>query len=136
MHIKKKKQNKSFTLIELMVVIALIGIIGGVLTYNLKGSLEKGKVFKTQESKHQIKNILNLASIEDNVSIEEVIENWEHYIRNSPLIQNHEKIINDAWNHLFEVSYYEDNIVIQSRKLQAYYRKHNIIPDPEDEPFI
>ncbi len=96
MHIKKKKQNKSFTLIELMVVIALIGIIGGVLTYNLKGSLEKGKVFKTQESKHQIKNILNLASIEDNVSIEEVIENWEHYIRNSPLIQNHEKIINDA----------------------------------------
>jgi general secretion pathway protein G len=136
MHIKKKNQKKSFTLIELMVVIALIGIIGGVLTYNLKGSLEKGKVFKTQESKHQIKNILNLASIEENISIEEVVINWEHYIRNSPLIQNPEKIINDAWNHLFEVSYYEDNIVIQSRKLQAYYRKHNLIPDPEDEPFI
>ncbi len=129
-------KKKHFTLIELMVVIALIGIIGGVLTYNLKGSLEKGKAFKTKESKQQIRNILNLASLEDNISIEEVVANWESYIRHSPLIQHPEKIIKDAWNTTFEVSYYEDSIVLQSQNLQKYYRKNNITPDTDDEPFM
>ena len=133
MHRKKKRH---FTLIEIMVVVALIGIIGGVLSYNLKGSLEKGKAFKTVESKRQIKDILHLSSTEQGIDIEETILHWEEVLESSPLVHKADKLKRDGWNELFELSYQEGEIIIQSRKLQDYYRKHNIIPDPDDEPYL
>jgi len=44
----------------MMIVILLIGIIGGVLSYNLKGTLEKGKKFRTEEGKRRLQEILEL----------------------------------------------------------------------------
>ncbi len=132
----KRTRRKYFTLIELMVVVALIGIIGGVLTYNLRGSLEKGKAFKTQEAKKQIKHILTLTSMEQDISIEELVVNWENHIYHSPLAQNPKKLVKDGWNQPFDVSLYEGEVVIQSKPLQNYYRKHHIIPEEDDEPFM
>ena len=54
-------RKKNFlTLLEIMIVIALITIIGGVLGYNMKGSLEKGKAFKTEQAIKQIDDILSV----------------------------------------------------------------------------
>lgn len=41
---KKQKRKQSITLIEMMVVITLIGIVGGALAFNMRGSIQKGKL--------------------------------------------------------------------------------------------
>ena len=56
--IKKKKQP--MTLLEIMIVIFIIGIIGSVIGYNMKGSLEEGKAFKSKEGSRQVYEILTL----------------------------------------------------------------------------
>lgn len=56
----KRKKRHPITLLEIMIVILLIGVIGGVLSYNLKGTLDRGKQFKTDEGKKRLKEILDL----------------------------------------------------------------------------
>lgn len=46
--LKKKKNNKGFTLVELLVVIAIIGILAVVAVPSLMKSLEKSKVAKLE----------------------------------------------------------------------------------------
>lgn len=41
---KTKRKKQSITLVEMMVVITLIGIIGGALAFNMRGSLQKGNL--------------------------------------------------------------------------------------------
>ena len=50
---KLKKSKKAMTLLEVMIVIFIIGIISSVIGYNMKGSLEKAKAFKTEIHKIQ-----------------------------------------------------------------------------------
>ena len=64
-----------------MVVISLIAIIGGVLSYNLKGSLEKGKAFKTEQSIKRITEILTLTEDDENVSREKLSQDPLKYIK-------------------------------------------------------
>jgi len=53
-------RKRAVTLLEMMIVILLIGIVGGVLSYNLKGTLDKGKKFRTEEGKKRLQDILEL----------------------------------------------------------------------------
>ena len=41
-----KKKKRSMTLLEVMIVIFIIGIIGSIVGYNMKGSMEKARAFK------------------------------------------------------------------------------------------
>ena len=54
----KKSKRSALTLLEVMVVILLIALIGGVVGVNLKGSLDEGRYFKTKEAKSQLKDII------------------------------------------------------------------------------
>jgi len=56
----KRKKRQPITLLEIMIVILLIGVIGGVLSYNLKGTLDRGKKFRTEEGIKRLKEILDL----------------------------------------------------------------------------
>lgn len=56
----KRKKRHPITLLEIMIVILLIGVIGGVLSYNLKGTLDRGKQFRTAEGIKRLKEILDL----------------------------------------------------------------------------
>lgn len=46
--LKKKKNNKGFTLVELLVVIAIVGILAVVAVPSLMKNIEKGKVAKLE----------------------------------------------------------------------------------------
>ncbi len=48
------------TLLEIMIVIVLIGLIGSVIGFNMKGSLDEGRAFKTRQAQEQIQDILML----------------------------------------------------------------------------
>ena len=55
-----KRKRHPVNLLEIMIVILLIGVIGGVLSYNLKGTLDRGKTFRTEEGAKRLADILNI----------------------------------------------------------------------------
>ena len=67
----KKKKQRPMTLLEIMIVIFIIGIIGSVIGYNMKGSLEEGKAFKTQEGIKQLYEIFHLEMAKGTASIDD-----------------------------------------------------------------
>ncbi|MBS0622641.1 MAG: type II secretion system protein [Verrucomicrobia bacterium] len=108
-------KKRALTLIELMIVIVLIGLIGGVVAYNMRGSLDKGRAFKTEQGGVQVYNLLMLAVAEGN-SIEKVVSDWEQFIANSGMVKNAEQTCRDGWGQLYTVRLSDkgDDIVVSS----------------------
>jgi prepilin-type N-terminal cleavage/methylation domain-containing protein len=52
--------KKAFTLIELLIVIAIIGILAGIVLVSLTGALKKGKDSKIQADLQQVRNIAGM----------------------------------------------------------------------------
>ena len=98
----KKKKKYTLTLMEMMVVIVLIGIIGSVIAVNMKGSLDKGRAFKTQYARDQIKDILMLAVAEGNQP-KTVVERKKHFLRESGMVKDVDKLLKDGWNQDFVI---------------------------------
>lgn len=118
-----KKQKRSLTLLEIMIVIVLIGLIGSVVGFNMKGSLDEGKAFKTRQAKDQIVDILML-EVARGASVEEVVKEPEAYLRDSGMIKNPKEFLNDGWGVPFEIKVTpHGNISVKSLKLLSYERK-------------
>jgi type II secretory pathway pseudopilin PulG len=123
----RKRQKKSpLTLLEIMIVIFLIGLIGSVIGYNVKGSLDEGKAFRSEQGAAQIHDIL-LLEVAKGHDIEQVIANKEAYLESSGLVKDVKKLLKDGWGELYEVypNRYHTDILIKSKKLAAYKQKKN-----------
>jgi type II secretory pathway pseudopilin PulG len=101
---RKKIKKRRVTLMEMMIVILIIGLVAGVLAYNLKGSLDKGRQFKTDQAREQIVNILTLESATSGVSLQDVAGRWKEVIRQSPIVAKPEELIKDGWGQEFQVN--------------------------------
>lgn len=121
MKIRKKKRN--LTLLEIMIVIVLIGLIGSVIGFNMKGSLDEGRAFKTRQAQEQIEDILMLEAARG-TPIETILERKEEYLANSGLVKNPKKFLKDGWGNDFDVKVSgKEMIKVTSDKLKAYERK-------------
>ena len=128
----KNRVKRAITLLEIMIVVLLIGIIGSVLGYNMKGSLDEGKAFKSREGAKQIRDILlmqvendeelkNIIEVEDNLAIERAL-------RASGLIADPKKLLVDGWGNPYHYEIIEEeegfsDLTITSEKLIAYEAK-------------
>ncbi len=123
----KKYKKRSLTLLEIMIVIVLIGLIGSVIGFNMKGSLDEGKAFKTRQAQEQIRDILML-EVARGSSFDEVVSKKEEVLANSGLVKNPKNFLRDGWGEEFEVrvgGQGHDNIVVKSAKLLSYEKKKN-----------
>lgn len=120
----KKKKKKAITLIEIMIVILLIGIIGGTLAFNMRGSLDEGKVFKTEQNITRLHDILMLEYARGNGSLDEVKSNAPKIVKSSPLAKG-DSILKDGWNQplSIQVDKSSEELIIKSSKLDAYKAK-------------
>ena len=114
-------KRHSLTLIEIMLVIVLIGIVGGALAFNLRGALDRGKSFKTQETKKKIEAILCIAAVDDDQDV--VLGEWTEIVSKSPLIKlklNNGSVV-DAWGNPFDVEYEssEGQYLVSSAKIDV-----------------
>lgn len=116
--------KRHMTLIEIMIVMILIAMITAVIAINYQGSLDEGRAFQTKASIDKIETILTLAVAEKG-DLEEVVQNWQGYVRSSPLVKDANKIIYDGWGEVYEVKVEPrddgtSKIIVHSRNLDAY----------------
>jgi general secretion pathway protein G len=115
-----KKKKYALTLLEIMIVIVLIGLIGSVIGYNMKGSLDEGRAFKTEYAINQITDILMLEVAKGEETIESVIEQKEIHLRNSGLVKDVRKLLKDGWGAPFEITTDGSSIAVSSINLDKY----------------
>lgn len=125
MHNKKypiRIKKRFVTLIEMMIVMFLIALITGVVAYNYRGTLEKGKAFQTQAGIQRLQNILSLSLAED-PSLD--LSAWQEIVKRSPLVQDPNALIKDGWGFTYQVgmSTETNEIVVWSEKFNQYSLK-------------
>lgn len=114
-----KRKKRSITLLEIMIVVLLIGIIGSVLGYNMKGSLDEGRAFKSREGAKQIHDILILQAGEG-VELATLAGNPRHYLMSSGLVANIDSLLKDGWGKEYEFKVENDDLTVYSAALNAY----------------
>ncbi len=112
------KKRYSLTLLEIMIVIFLIGLIGSVIGYNMKGSLDQGRAFKTEKAAEQIHDIL-LMEVAKGVSIDDVVKNTEGYLAHSGLVKDPKKLLKDGWGQPFEIS------IVRGTDIKVFSDRYN-----------
>ncbi len=121
MHRKKKQ---AITLLEIMIVIFLIGLIGSVVGYNVKGSLDEGRAFRTEQGAAQIKDIL-LLEVAKGTPIATVVEKKEVFLQSSGLVKDAKKLLKDGWGEPYVIKSirHDTDISVVSERLKTY-KKH------------
>ena len=126
-----KKKKKPLTLLEIMIVIFLIGLIGSVIGYNMKGSLDEGKAFKSIHGAAQIRDIL-LLEVAKGKPIENVITNHETYLKKSGIVKDVKKLLKDGWGEKYIITAKgKSDIRVVSEKCVKYNRAKNKKSDGE-----
>lgn len=110
-----KRKKRAITLIEIMIVIVIIGLVSGVLAYNFKGSLDKGKQFKTEHAAEQLRSILLLEYAKGDKSIDTIVKEWRSIVKKSEIVVKPDNIMKDARGKEFIVKKSDtgDDIVVE-----------------------
>ena len=124
MYIRKKKKQ-AITLLEIMIVILLIGIIGGVVGYNVKSSLDKGKAFKTEYAINQIQEILLLEYSQGIFSGKDIAQHHQKHLKNSGFCKDLNALLKDGWGGLYTVDFDDDAFIAHSAKLDDYKKRQD-----------
>ena len=119
---KLKRKKRAVTLIEIMIVILLIGLIGGTLAVNMRGSMEKGKAFKTEQNCNKVYDALMLAYAEGKFDLEpSELSNHvkiKQILSKSPLIKNADQVLKDGWGKPLEFSIVNGDLVVAQKKIK------------------
>ncbi len=91
------KRKHALTLIEIMIVIAIISLIGAVVGFNMNKVLHKGKLFRTHRAIEQVHDILMLESIENGIPLNEIVDDWIGIVQRSGYGQNENSLLTDGW---------------------------------------
>lgn len=119
----KIKRRNPLTIIEIMIVIFIISIVGGVMTHNMKGSLIKGRAFKTETASREVYDILSL-ELAGGSSIEEVLKDPSKVLMDSGLVKSTKKLLKDGWGEDFHILPVGDNdFILFSKKWVEYLTK-------------
>lgn len=116
-------ERRSLTLIEVMLVLFIIALAVGVLTYNMKGSLNEGKCFKTRQRARQIEQMLQMVSAQTGESLEEIQGHPEESLKKTGLVPNPESFMKDGWNERMRVEIVNDQLIAISEKYRRLMKE-------------
>lgn len=119
----KKKGKKGLSLIEIMIVMLILGLISGLFMYNMKGSLEEGKAFKTEQASQQIQEIFSM-QIAMGVNPELVQKEPELVLKNAKMFKDPKSMLKDGWGVSYKIEVSEDDeVFVRSDKFLTYVQK-------------
>lgn len=119
-----KRKKRTFTLLEIIIVIFLITLITGAIGYNMKGALDKGRAFRTQQGKEQLLNLL-LICLEEGEQAENLVKNPVGCLKKYNLAKSADKLVQDGWGQPFEIKLHRNkkSFGIVSKNLDQYNAK-------------
>jgi prepilin-type N-terminal cleavage/methylation domain-containing protein len=126
--INNRKKKRAVTLIEIMIVILLIGLISGALAFNMRGSMDKGRVFKSQQNAIRVYDILMMESAKGELDLEQIVQNKEQILNKSPLVKNGASLLKDGWGKSLEITINGDDLEIFSAKAREWENAHQVKP--------
>jgi general secretion pathway protein G len=130
-----KRKKRALTLLEIMIVIFLITLITGAIGYNMKGTLDRGRAFRTEQAKAQLHDLL-LICLEEGVKPDDLAKEPGGYLKKFNLAKNSDKLVQDGWGTNFAIQYNQSrsDFKITSQAYDKYMKKLNKeIPQDEDE---
>lgn len=128
-------KKRALTLLEIMIVIFLVTLITGVIGYNMKGSLDKGKAFRTEQAVEQLHDLL-LICLSEKGDAEAIAKGPLKYLEELELAKNPKTLLVDGWKQDFEIKVINNksDFKIVSKGLNNYNKKHNkVTPDTQEE---
>jgi len=117
-----KRKKRPLTLLEIMIVILIIGIIGSVIGFNMKGSLEKAKVFKSKEGLKKVEDILNL-QLATGTPMSQILENPAAALDASGLVSNPQELLKDGWGIYYKIAEGKGGVKVSSERLEKQLAK-------------
>ena len=119
-----KMKKRALTLLEIIIVIFLISLITGAIGYSMKGTLDKGRAFRTKQAIQQLHDLL-LMCVAEGDKINEVVKEPERSIRRYGLAKNPSQLVEDGWGNKLVVKLDESktDFVITSSALNDYETK-------------
>ncbi|HSX37741.1 MAG TPA: prepilin-type N-terminal cleavage/methylation domain-containing protein [Chlamydiales bacterium] len=130
-----KRKKRALTLLEIMIVIFLITLITGAIGYNMKGTLDRGRAFRTEQAKAQLHDLL-LICLEEGATPDELEKDPVPSLKKYNLAKNSEKLVQDGWGSQFVIHYNrnERDFKITSSAYDKYKQKiDKQAPSDEDE---
>ncbi len=130
-------KKRALTLIEIMIVIFIIGLIGSVIGYNMKGSLDEGKSFKSEQGSKQVYDFLTLQIAQRKDAFDKVLDNPEEALRDTGFVNRADKLIKDGWNERYvieKIDSKEDeqpNFVVFSKNWYNFLKNKKKMSDEE-----
>lgn len=126
--------KRAFTLLEIMIAILLITIITGAIGYNMRGSLEKGKAFRTERAQEELRDLLRYAYAETR-NADSIMEDKEKALQSTGLAKNPKKLLEDGWGVPFDVKFVKtkDDFEVSSKKLQIYLKEHHLEKSKDED---
>lgn len=116
------KKKYAMTLLEVMIVIFIIGIIGSVIGYNMRGSLDNGKAFKTKEGTRKLYEIVQLES--DNLKDDgQLNEKIKQLLEHSGLVRNVKDLMKDGWGEEYRIEVQNGDIRFYSEQYEKFCQK-------------
>ena len=111
-------KKRALTLLEIMIVIFLITLITGAIGYNMRGTLDKGKVFRSKQAKEQLHDLL-LICLDEEGDAEKIANNPKHYLDKSGLAKDPKSLTKDGWGVPFKITVTPDKMdfIIVSEEL-------------------
>jgi type II secretory pathway pseudopilin PulG len=102
--VKKKKRRLSVTLIEMVIVMILIATITGALAFNYQKTLDKGRLFATNQRVERLRAILTLYFTEHPDEID-TRRDWAEIINESGLgPPRAEDLLRDDFGEAFRIT--------------------------------
>lgn len=122
-----KRKERSITLIEIMIVILLIGLIGGALAFNMRGSIDEGKAFKSEQNISRLHDVLMMEYANGTQSLKEIYDNHLSIVQTSPFSTG-SSILKGGWNEALRIAIDVDNdeLIVFSDRLEAYRAKKKL----------
>ena len=130
-----KRKKRSITLMEIMIVILLIGLISSVVGYNMKGSLDKGKAFKSKQGIAKIKEILEFEALDKDLDLKDFVgtktdpEKYVEHLLVSGLFREKKDCL-DGWGNPYVITIEKkdngEELVVESLALQKYEATHKV----------
>lgn len=119
-------KKKALTLLEIMIVIFLITLITGAVGYSMKGTMDKGRAFRTEQAKEQLHDLL-LICLAEKGKADEIAKNPVGFLKELDLAKDPKKLIEDGWKQPFKIEAIRNgtDFSIHSQSLKNYRDKQN-----------